>query len=118
MPVGPTHHVPCHPQHACGIAERIAALQAVRFRNSHVLQRNLAVLDHLERNLVLDLLDAETWRRLVLDDESLDLIVAEIPCPDDGKVAPWCVTDPPLLSIESPGIAFSLGRRGQTAARS
>ena len=57
-------------------------------------------------------------RRLVLDDESLHLIVAKIARPDDGDVAPWCVADPPLLSIENPGIAFTLGRGGQTAARS
>src|SRR6266852_374504 len=114
----PAHHVSRHPQHAGGIAERIAALQAVRFRHPYVLQRDLAVLDHLERNLVLDLLDAETGCRLVLDDEALHLIVREIACPDDGEVAPWRVTDPPLLSIENPGIAFTLGRRGETAARS
>src|SRR5258707_1947479 len=114
----PTHHVSRHPQHACGIAERIAALQAVRFRQPYILQGDLAVLDHLERNLVLDLLDAETGRRLVLDDESLDVVVREIACPDDGEVAPWRVTDPPLLSIENPGVPFTLGRRGHTTARS
>src|SRR5258707_3988794 len=114
----PTHHVSRHPQHACGIAERIAALQAVRLGYPHILQGDLAVLDHLERNLVLDLLDAETGRRLVLDNESLHLIVAEIARPDDGNVAPWRVADPPLLAIENPAIAFTLGCRGQTAARS
>src|SRR5260370_1255720 len=113
----PTHHVSRHPQHACGIAERIAALQAVRLGYPHILQGDLAVLDHLERNLVLDLLDAETGRRLVLDNESLHLIVAEIARPDDGNVAPWRVAHPPLLAIENPGIAFTLGRRGQTGAR-
>jgi len=35
----------------------------------------VTVLDNLERDLVLDFLDAEAGRRLVLDDESLDLIV-------------------------------------------
>src|SRR5882724_1387736 len=114
----PTHHVSRHPQHARGIAERIAALQAVRLRHAYILQRDLAVLDHLERNLVLDLLDAETGRRLVLDDESLHLVVREVARPDDGDVAPWCVADPPLLSIENPGIAFTFGRRGHAAARS
>src|SRR5882672_4347776 len=114
----PTHHVSRHPQHACGIAERIATLQAVRFGHPYILHRDLAVLDHLERDLVLDFLDAETGCRLVLDDESLDLVVAEVARPDDGDVAPWCVADPPLLSIKNPGIAFTLGRRGQTAARS
>ena len=37
----------------------------------NVLQRDVTVLDDLERNLVLDLLDAKTGRRLVLDDEAL-----------------------------------------------
>src|SRR5260370_32172141 len=98
----PTHHVSRHPQHSCGIAERIAALQAVRFRHPYILQRDLAVLDHLEGNLVLDLLEAEGRRRLVLGDDSLHLIFRKIACPDDGEVAPWRVTDPPLLSIENP----------------
>jgi hypothetical protein len=34
----------------------------------------MAVLDDLERNLVLDLVDAEAGRGLVLDDEALDLV--------------------------------------------
>ncbi len=67
---------------------------------------------------MLDLLDAEAGRRLVLDDEALHLIVAKIARPDDGEVAPWRVTDPTLLSIEYPGIALTLGRCCQTAARS
>jgi hypothetical protein len=54
---------------------------------------------------VLDLLDAETGRRLVLDDESLDLVVREIARPDDGEVAPRRVADPTLLSVENPAIA-------------
>ena len=115
---GPTHHVPRHPQHARGVAERIAALQAVRFRNPHVLQRDLAVLHDLERDLVLDLLDAESRRRLVLDDEALDLIVGEVARPDDRDVAPRRVADPALLAVEDPGIALALGGRGQASARS
>src|SRR6202166_2237313 len=114
----PTHHVSRHPQHARGIAERIAALQAVRLGHPYILQRDLTVLDHLERNLVLDLLDAETGCRLVLDDESLHLIIAKIAGPDNRDVAPWRVADPALLSIENPAVAFALGRCGQTAARS
>jgi hypothetical protein len=62
----------------------------------------------LERNLVLDLLDAETGRRLVLDDETLDLVVREIARPDDRNVAPSRVSDPPLLTIENPGVALAL----------
>ena len=75
----------------------------------------MAVLDDLERNLVLDLLDAEAGRRLVLDDEALDLVVGEIARPDDGNVAPRSVADPPLLAVEDPGVALAL-RRGQQAA--
>src|SRR5437763_15357382 len=32
----PAYHVARHPQHACGIAERIATLQPVRFRHSYI----------------------------------------------------------------------------------
>jgi hypothetical protein len=39
----------------------------------------VAVLDDVERNLVLNLFDAEGCRRLVLDDEALDLVIGEIP---------------------------------------
>ena len=35
----------------------------------------MAVLDDLERNLFLNLFDAEGWRRLVLDDEAPDLVI-------------------------------------------
>ena len=38
-------------------------------------ERDVAVLDDLERNLVLNLFDAEGWRRLVLDDEAPDLVI-------------------------------------------
>ena len=100
-----------HPQHPRGVAERVAALQAVRFRHAAVLQRDLAVLDHLERDLVLDLLDAEAGRGLVLDDEALDLVVGDVARPDDRDVAPRRVADPPLLAVEDPGVAFALRRR-------
>ncbi len=112
---GPTDHVPRHAQHTRGVAERIATLQPVRFRHAHVLQRDLAVLDDLEGNLVLDLLDAEAGRGLVLDDETLDLVVGFVAGPDDRHVAPWRIADPLLLAIEDPGIAIP-ARRGQEAA--
>jgi hypothetical protein len=67
---------------------------------------------------VLDLLDAETRRSLVLDDEALDLVVGEVACPDDRNVAPRRVADPPLLSIENPGVAFAFGGRGHSSAGS
>src|SRR3984885_15511846 len=76
----------------------------------------MAVLDHLERNLVLDLLDTEAGRRFVLDDEALDLVIAEIARPDDGEVAPRGIPDPTLLAIQDPGVALALRRRQQAAA--
>ena len=101
----------------CAVSRNeFAALQAVRFRHAAVLQRDLAVLDHLERDLVLDLLDAEAGRRLVLDDEALDLVVGDVARPDDRDVAPRRVADPPLLAVEDPGVALALRRRRQTAA--
>src|ERR1700692_317889 len=94
----PTDHIPRHPQYPRGIAERVAALQAVRFGNAHVLQRNLPVLDHFERDLVLDFFDAEAGRGLVLDNEALYLIVGDIARPDDRNVTPRRVADPPILA--------------------
>ena len=67
---------------------------------------------------MLDLLDAEAGRGLVLDDEALDLVVGDIARPDDRDVAPRRVADPPLLAVEDPGVAFALRGRRQTAARS
>src|SRR6202040_1010417 len=61
-----------------------------------------------------NLLDAESGRRLVLDNEALDLVIGEISRPDDGNIAPGRVADPPLLAIEDPGVALAL-RRGQQA---
>src|SRR5207247_4587829 len=104
----PAHHVARHAQHARGVAEGVAGLKAVRLRHADVLQRDLAVLDHLERDLVLDLLDAETGRGLVLDDEALDLVVGEITRPDDPDVALRRVADPSLLAVENPGLPLAL----------
>ena len=83
----------------------------------HVLQRDLAVLDDFERDLVLDLLDAEAGRGLVLDDEAFDLIVSDIARPDDRDIAPRRIADPPLLTVEDPGVALALRRR-QSGRRS
>src|SRR5207249_10220106 len=60
-----------------------------------VLQRDLAVLDHLEGDLVLDLFDTEAGGGLVLDDEAVHLVVGDVACPDDRDVAPRRITDPP-----------------------
>src|SRR5271169_4742411 len=113
----PRHGVACHLQHLRGVAERVAALEAVRFRNPNVLQRDVTVLNDLEGNLVLDLFDTEARRRLVLDDETLDLVVGNIARPNDRDIAPGSVADPPLLAIEDPGVALSLGGGQQAAAR-
>src|SRR5277367_1807580 len=43
----PRHGVACHLQHLRGVAERVAALEAVRFRHPDILQRDVAVLDDL-----------------------------------------------------------------------
>jgi len=49
MPVdAPTHHViASSAARVREVAERITALQAVRFRHPHILQGDLAILDHL-----------------------------------------------------------------------
>src|SRR5215470_12943784 len=99
-------------QHARGVAKRrFASLETILVGHLAVLQRDLAVLDDLQRDLVLNLLDAEPGRRLVLDDEALDLVVGDVARPDDRDVAPRSVADPALLAVENPGIAFAL-RRG------
>src|SRR5277367_1365036 len=113
----PRHGVACHLQHLRGVAERVATLEAVRFRNPNVLQRDVTVLDDLEGNLVLDLFDTEARRRLVLDDEALDLVVGDIARPDNRDIAPGSIADPSLLAIEDPGVALSLGGSQQAAAR-
>ena len=83
-----------------------------------VLQRDQAVLDHLERDLVLNLLDAEARRGLVLDDEGFDLVVSDVARPDDRNVAPRRVADPFLLAVEDPGVALAFRGRHQAAGRS
>ncbi len=112
----PTHHVARHSQHPRCVAERVTALQAIRLRHPHIRQGDLSVLNNFQRDLVFHLLDAESGRDLIFNDEALDLIVIQIPCPDDRNVAPWRVTDPPLLAVENPGISFAFGGRGQAAA--
>src|SRR5262249_21955022 len=69
----------------------------------------------LQRDLVLHLLDAEPGRRLVLDDEALDLVVLDVARPDDRDIAPRRVADPALLAVEDPAVAVALRRGRQTA---
>src|SRR6185295_8402544 len=95
-------------QHERGIAERpCAARQTIRVWDPAVLHGDLSVLHDLERDLVLNLLDAEPGRSLVLDDKALDLVIVEVACPDDRDIAPRRVADPALLAIENPGVAFA-----------
>jgi len=58
-------------------------LQTVRFRYSAVFHRDQPVLDHFERNFVLDLLYFEARRGLVFHDERFDLVVRQIAGPDN-----------------------------------
>src|SRR5262249_15308392 len=90
-------------QHVGGIAKRpLASLETIRVRHAAILQRDLAVLDDLQRHLVLHL----------LDDEAGDLVVVDVARPDDRDVAPRRIADPALLAIENPAVAIAL-RGGQ-----
>ena len=68
----------------------------------------MAVLHDLERDFVLNLINAETGRGLVLDDETFDLVVGDVARPDDRDVAPRRVADPALLAVKNPSIAVAL----------
>jgi hypothetical protein len=85
-------------------------LEPVLLRYPAVIHRDQAVLNHLERDLVLNLLNAEARCSLVLDDEAFDLVVSDIARPDDRNVAPGRVTYPFLLTVDDPGIAFAFRR--------
>src|SRR5215471_8157844 len=85
----PSRVVPRPTQHARGVAEGLSAgREPICFRHPAVLHRDLTVLDHLERDLVLHLLDAEAGRGLVFDDEAFDLVVGHVARPDDRDIAP------------------------------
>src|SRR5262245_54561980 len=104
-------------QHERGVAECASSpLQAIRVRHAAMVEGDFAVLHDLQRDLVLDLLDAESWRRLVLDDETPDLVVSHVTRPDDREVTPRRVADPALLAVEDPGVAVA--RRGGREAAS
>ena len=55
----PADHITRHAKDARGVAERIAALKTVFLRHSAILECNESVLDNLQRDFVLDFLDAE-----------------------------------------------------------
>src|SRR4029077_14274441 len=109
----PADKVARHAQYPSRVAERFISLQAVLLGNTAILHRDLAVLHDLQRDLVLDLLDAETRCCLVLDNEGLHLVVGDIARPDDRHIAPRCIADPTLLAVENPGISLALRRREQ-----
>src|SRR5437899_3771667 len=104
----PANGVAGYLQHLRGIAERVTTLQAVCFRHAHVLQRDVTVLHDLKRDFVFNLVNAEAWRGFVFDDETFDLVVGDVPRPDDRDVAPRRVADPALLAVKNPGIAVAL----------
>src|ERR1700722_19949202 len=66
---------------------------------------------------MLDLFDTKARRGLFLHDKALDLIVGKISRPDNRKVTPRRVTNPPLLSIENPTIPLTFGSGGHPSAR-
>src|SRR6267142_656008 len=84
----PCHGVARDPQDPRRVAERHVSLEAVCFRHAAIFPRDVAVLNHLQRHLVRDLLVAESRCRFVLDDEGLDLVVGEVSRPDDRNVTP------------------------------
>src|SRR6266404_2424065 len=93
-----------HLQNFRGVAKRVAALETIFFGHAAIFQGDVAVLHDLERDFVLNLVNAEAGCRLVLDDETFDLVVGDIPGPDDRDVAPRRVADPALLAVKNPSI--------------
>src|SRR5438874_4602939 len=107
----PGNGVARHLQNFRGIAERVPALETIFFGHAAIFQGDVAVLYDLERDFVLNLVHAEAGRGLVLDNESLDLVVGDVARPDDRDVAPRRVADPALLAVKNPSIAVALRRR-------
>src|SRR5207248_9148893 len=113
----PGNGVAGHLQNFRGVAERVAALETIFFGHAAIFQGDMAVLHDLERDFVLNLVDAEAGCRLVLDDETFNLVVVDIARPDDRDVAPRRVADPALLAVKNPSIAVALGGGQKTARR-
>src|SRR5881396_659453 len=113
----PGNCVARHLQNFRGVAERVTTLKTVFFRHAAIFQGDVAVLHDLERDFVLNLVNAEAGCRLVLDDETFNLVVGDIARPDDRDVAPRRVADPALLAVKNPSIAVALRRRQQTTRR-
>src|SRR2546421_7675798 len=98
----PGNGIARHLQNFGRVAERVAALETIFFRHAAIFQGDVAVLHDLERDLVLNLVNAEAGRGLVLDNESLDLVVGDVARPDGRDVAPRRVADPALLAVKNP----------------
>src|SRR5947208_16428560 len=79
----PGNRVAGHLQNFRGVAERVTTLETVFFEHATVFQGDVAILHDLERDFVLNLVNAEAGCRLVLDDETFDLVVGDIPSPND-----------------------------------
>src|SRR5262249_20767426 len=108
----PSYSISCLTQHMRRIAPRLCAcLEMVLFRQPNVLHRDQAILDYLERELVLNLFDTKARRRLVLNDESFDVIVRKIASPDNRNVTPRSIADPLLLAVQDPRVAVLLRGR-------
>src|SRR5439155_11641734 len=82
-----------------------------------VFHGDQAILDHLERHLVLNFFNLESRRRLVCNDESLDLVISDVAYPDDGEIAPRRIAYPFLLAIDDPDVALPFGRCCKAAGR-
>jgi len=68
----PTHHVAVIRSTRAVSRNELPACRRFRFRKPDVLQGDLAVLEPPERDLLLDLLDAEAGRGFILGPISLD----------------------------------------------
>src|SRR5438876_6776235 len=102
----PSYVIPCLAQYPRRVAKRLSCLEMVLFLHPNVLQRHQAVLDHLEPELVLNLLDAKARRLLVINDETFDLLIRDIPRPDNRNVTPRRIADPLLLAVQDPSVAL------------
>jgi len=85
-------------------------LKTIFFRHAAIFQGDVTVLHDLERDFVLNLVNAKAGCRLVLDDETFDLVVGNIARPDDRDVAPRRVAIQRFSPLE-PSIAVALRRR-------
>src|SRR6266480_935810 len=107
----PGNCVAGHLQNFRGVAERVAALETIFFGHAAIFQGDVAVLHDLERDFVLNLVNAEAGCRLVLDDETFNLVVGAPAGPPDSHLAPRRIADPALLAVKKPSIAVALRRR-------